>query len=422
MEILSTGEKIKRARVYKGYTLKDVCEDKISVSKMSCIENNKIEPEKWILQFISKRLDMDLDYLKQDIKEQLINNIKTLEENKKDTKYESDLKYNLQYAEKYKYFDLAIKIMHKLFNYYIDNDKMDLLEIFTSKYYDIYQKAYNEENKCIYYIDKAKYLYINQEFFQAAGYYENVRESLGNKRNKTNKEYERLIKVAYNEAACNVMLKNYDRAYNIAINLLDLLQFVDVDLRKAEIFHMLAMLSLRIDEEKFKEYEKKSYEFYKDNYIEKAYAMNNYAYGMFEVGYKKKGLEYIKKGLEYYPKDNKKTLVEYMLTSIDTLIENDFINEGGEFCDEALNYSIELDEIKFIERAYYFKSIILQSQGSYNSAEMYMNFSLDALLKFGSKQDIYKRYMEMGNMYYKLNNVSDSLKFFSLALKLEDKI
>ncbi|SHH93152.1 hypothetical protein [Clostridium intestinale] len=43
MEILSTGEKIKRARIYKGITLKELCGDKISISKMSCIENEKIK-------------------------------------------------------------------------------------------------------------------------------------------------------------------------------------------------------------------------------------------------------------------------------------------------------------------------------------------------------------------------------------------
>ena len=45
MEILSTGEKIKRARVYKGITLKELCRDRISISKMSCIENGKIKAD-----------------------------------------------------------------------------------------------------------------------------------------------------------------------------------------------------------------------------------------------------------------------------------------------------------------------------------------------------------------------------------------
>ena len=54
MEILSTGEKIKRARVYKGITLKELCRDRISISKMSCIENGKIKVMKSHLSILLK--------------------------------------------------------------------------------------------------------------------------------------------------------------------------------------------------------------------------------------------------------------------------------------------------------------------------------------------------------------------------------
>ena len=60
MEILSTGEKIKRARVYQGITLKELCNDEISISKMSCIENGKIKADSEILHYISKKLDIDI--------------------------------------------------------------------------------------------------------------------------------------------------------------------------------------------------------------------------------------------------------------------------------------------------------------------------------------------------------------------------
>jgi len=63
MEILSTGEKIKRARIYKGITLKDLCEDKISISKMSCIENGKVKADKEIIKFIAEKIDLDYEYL-----------------------------------------------------------------------------------------------------------------------------------------------------------------------------------------------------------------------------------------------------------------------------------------------------------------------------------------------------------------------
>ncbi|MGL5084459.1 MAG: transcriptional regulator, partial [Clostridium sp.] len=58
MEILSTGEKIKRARVYQGITLKELCGEKISISKMSCIENSKIKADENILKYIAKKLSV----------------------------------------------------------------------------------------------------------------------------------------------------------------------------------------------------------------------------------------------------------------------------------------------------------------------------------------------------------------------------
>ena len=68
------------------------------------------------------------------------------------------------------------------------------------------------------------------------------------------------------------------------------------------------------------------------------------------------------------------------------------------------------------------KAIILDKQGQSASAEMYMNLSLDSLLKFGTKQDIYSRYLEMGNMYHKLGHIADSIKYFSFAIQLEKKM
>ncbi len=43
---------------------------------MSCIENNKVMAEPWILEFISKKLDIDLEYLNENIFEQVEENIK----------------------------------------------------------------------------------------------------------------------------------------------------------------------------------------------------------------------------------------------------------------------------------------------------------------------------------------------------------
>ena len=94
MEILSTGEKIKRARIYKGITLKELCNDKISISKMSCIENGKVKAEEWILEEVSKKLSLDFDYLKQDVKEQIDMNIQRIKKENDSNRREKEILYS----------------------------------------------------------------------------------------------------------------------------------------------------------------------------------------------------------------------------------------------------------------------------------------------------------------------------------------
>lgn len=417
MEILSTGEKIKRARIYKGYTLKDLCEDKISVSKMSCIENDKIKPEEWILDFVAEKLQIDPNYLKQDIRAQVIRNIENIEKQGYSEEYEEILEYNLKFIEEYSYFDISFNIMHLLFNYYLDKNKIEKIQLVISKYHDYLQKCFSEERAAIHYMDIARFFYSTKEFIQAANYYNNVR-----KVSKDNGNYTLLSRATYNEAACYVMLQNYERAYEIAVRLIDLMDYIEDDINKAEAYHMLAILCLRRNMDKFDEYEQKSYELYKNDSMHKSQAIYNYAVVMFSLGMRDKAIGYINKALECYPKDNKELLVNFMLMNISKLIENGVLSKAQGICDETLDYAINLDDIVFIEKAYYYKALILEKEGSLYSAEMYMNLSLDALLKFANNSQIYKRYMEMGNMYHRMGNVPESIKYFNFAIQLEKKM
>lgn len=111
MEILSTGQKIKRARIYKGITLKELCKDSISISKMSCIENEKIKPDEKIIRYIADIIDVDYDYLVQDVYEQIENN---LNQYKKQENFNdqiiNEINENISYAIEYEYYDLAFEL------------------------------------------------------------------------------------------------------------------------------------------------------------------------------------------------------------------------------------------------------------------------------------------------------------------------
>ena len=84
--------------------------------------------------------------------------------------------------------------------------------------------------------------------------------------------------------------------------------------------------------------------------------------------------------------------------------------------------AIVTNNVKLIEKSYYLKGTILQKMDKYSEAEKYMNLSLDALFKFGSREERKARYYEMANLYYKLGSTADSLKYFNLALNVDKKI
>lgn len=419
MEILSTGEKIKRARVYKGLTLKELCEDKISVSKMSCIENNKIKAEPWILEFISQKLDIEYKYLKKDTKEHLLENLERIKIQINEQDCEEEIRHNLEYAELYKYYDIAMQLMHLLFVKHLDSNNLQTLEELQCRYYDIYEKVYSIKTHRIYYIDMAKYLYLSKEYLQAANYYNNVRQNIEISNEDNFNEFTTII---YNEASCYVMLKSYDRAYEIIMEAIEYVDDLENELLKAEIYHMMAFLCLRMNDKRFAEFEKKALKSYKSDSIHKAKAMNEYASIMLELGLKTEGLEYIEKGLKVCPKDDKKTYVDFLLTVCSILIKNKYIDKAEGICSKALDYAINLDEINLVERAYYIKALICIEFNNEYSAEMYMNLALDSLIKFASKKDIHDRYLAMGKMYFKFKNTREALKYFNLAISLKGYI
>ena len=79
--------------------------------------------------------------------------------------------------------------------------------------------------------------------------------------------------------------------------------------------------------------------------------------------------------------------------------------------------AIMINDIKLIERIYYYKGSILQKQKKYKEAEKYMNLSLDSLFKCGSKEERYLRYLEMGN-----NEIKEAVKYFTLSNRIKSHI
>lgn len=420
MEILSTGEKIKRARIYKGITLKDLCEDKISISKMSCIENGKVKADKDIVQFIATKIELDYDYLIQDVYEQIVENLAAINAGKSNSEdIEEDIKHNLYYAVEYEYYELAFELIHILFSYYLEEQKYEKIQLIISQYYDLYQKNNKDGNTIVYYSDMAKYLLQNKEYSEAIAYYVRLREIINIEEPKGK---ELFSTITYNEGICYCRLHNEIKAYDLLKDSIKYESYLQGDINKGKVCQAYAMVCIRLRAEDAQKYVEKTYEYQKSNPMIVASAKGEYGKAYFEVGQNNKAVEEILEGIKIFPRHNKEKYVQFLNESIETLYKYEQYDKAFELTGQALDLAIETGDIKFIEKAYYFKGSILQKKGNFREAEMYMNLALDSLLKFGTKEERRRRYIDMASMYYNLGDVKDSLKYFSLAMTKEKNI
>ena len=420
MEILSTGEKIKRSRVYKGITLKDLCGDKISISKMSCIENGKVKADKDIIKYISNKIGVDFEYLLQDVYEQIVINLAELKKCKnRNDEFENNIKHNLEYAMEYKYYDLAFELIHLLFSYYLNENKYEKIQMIISEYYDLYQRTNNKENTIIYFRDMAKYLFENNEYTEAIAYYSRLRELISENNFNDRALYSYL---SYNEGVCYLRLGKNEIAHKLFLDGVKYSEGISDRNVKGKIYQYYALSCIKLKNNEAEEYISKAYELQRDDNIKLAISKCEYGESYFDAGNYSKAVEEILEGIDKFPQDNKQKYVRFLNKNIEVLYRNKKYNEAYELTDKALNLSISTDDVKLIERVYYYKGSILQKQKRYLEAEMYMNLSLDLLMKFGRKEERYNRYLEMGNMYYNLGELKESAKYFSLAMRINREI
>ena len=420
MEILSTGEKIKRARIFKGITLKELCDTKISIAKMSCVENGKIKADKELLQYVAEKMDIDIDYLLEDVFDQLTNNLDNLRKNAScDAEAEEKLQNNIDYSIKYGYYNLGFEFMHILFLYYIEQNKMEKIQLIVSQYYDLFQRNNTEENTIIYFKDMAQYFSNNNEYIEAISYYGKLREIIVQRESYNKSEY---CMIGYNEALCYLKLSKYEEAYTILAEIIDYVDTIELLENRGMIYHIYACVCIKLKKENEVLYKEKAYEYQKHNPISLAVAKGNYGKYYFEISNKEMAIKEIEEGIELFPKDNNEKQVEFLNYCIEILIDNEEYDKAYNIAENALNMAIISGNIKLVEKSYYLKGSILQKKGRYKEAEKYMTLSLDSLFKFGSRQERKSRYMDMAKLYYELGDTIDSLKYFNLSFAVDKKI
>ena len=420
MEILSTGEKIKRARIYKRITLKELCGEEISISKMSCIENGKIKADDECLKYISDKLQIDYSYLVQDVYEQIKDNIKSVKKSKHSLeKIESIIKYNLDYSFRYNFNDLALELIHILFKLYIKDNKIEKLQLLISKYFDLYQHATNNEQIIIYYSDMAEFFVKTKEYHEAISYYSRIIQIYEKDQIKFDDKY---IYACFYEGICYKNINLIEESYKCLKKIIDKEALFKNDNDKGDYYHEFAIVNILLYIGEADKYLNIALNYKKDDMkgLAKFKAENGDIY--FKVHKDDKALIELEDAAKIYPREDVRGCGDFLIKCIDILYKNNKYDEAFSYTSEALNLAIDIDDERLIEKAYYFKGMIHQKLNDYIQAEMYMNLATDFLLRFANNEEKYKRYNEMAELYYNLNELKESIKYFTLAIQIEKKL
>ena len=419
MEILSTGEKIKRARIYKGITLKELCGDIISISKMSCIENGKIKADNECLKYIAEKLKVNYEYLTQDIYEQLTEILKSIDSNKFNKIEKEELVISsLEYAKENLFYELAFEFIHLLFITYIDKNEIDKCQALLFQYSDIYKQCRGEKYELTYQEDMAKFFTIIKEYSEGASYFSRVRILL-----KSNEKLdkERYIVASFNEGLCYRKLGQIEKSFEVLQDGIKYIDSLNGKIPKGGYYNQMALSAIVLNKPNTEEYIKKAMENLKDNPVEIARSKGKIAECYFKIGNNELAIKEMKSAIEMFPKEEELLYAKFIIDCVEILYSNNLYEELLQIIEDALNVAIKVDDIKLIEKAYYYKGMVFQKQDSIYSAEIYMNLSTDALSRFGSREQLYKRYREMGVLYHKLGETKQSTDYFILAFTL-DKI
>ncbi|SHH67287.1 helix-turn-helix domain-containing protein [Clostridium grantii] len=420
MEVITVGEKIKRARIYKGFTLKNLCGKDISVSKLSCIENGKVKPEKWILKALSEKLGVDYEELKKEIDQQIVESIKQIEsdKHKNEEDYIEHLYEYAKLANESKYYELAFSLTHKIFLFMIEKKNFKKVLNLLGLHYELSNKT-KPENKLTYYFDAATYFFQSEEYLQAKHYYYSIKEELL-KVDPDNKEL--ISKAAYYEILCFHGMKEYKKAYELAKQLEEYFYETNFNNSKSNLYHIMAILAIINNDDNYSIYMDKAYTYYEDNNIKKVQAKLDFGLEFLKNEEIEKGKILIEEALKEFDKRDKEEYAVFLLKAIEALYNQGIYNMVDEYIDAALDLSIILNKAKLMEKAYYYKTKQLITQENFFSAEMYLTLSLEFLLKFGKPKELYQRYMEMGKFYYDIKNVEDAVKCFTSARSMKNRL
>ena len=405
MNILSLGEKIKKLRKEKNMTLKELAGDRITAAQISHIERDKSHTSYELLEYLSERLDVSIDYLletKEMQSKKITDNLILQSEIyiKRDAldEAEKEIEEIIKICEEYDLSENYGKCNYLLGDIYLKRKDSGKANFYFEK--ALFHFIKNDDKKRIFqcYMNIAN-IYFEDKFYQVAltNYYfaKEILDEINVDAPDTYKElYSKISK-------CYIRMNDTEKA----LEFIEKIGNIDNEYSPAQEVEMLVLKAKKLLAEanyvESKEYFAKALKIIekeenKDK-LAQVYLTVGSIYG--EMGDNEKFLEYSEKVYDIKKNDSDEYMMDSLFNIIKSYIDSNEFELAKKYSKLALAAAIK-SKNKYNEfRALKYYCDIYKHKGETDISIEYLIKCIEIVSKLGDDKTLANLYIELGQLY-----------------------
>jgi transcriptional regulator with XRE-family HTH domain len=428
MEILTLGEKIKSKRKEKNMTLKDLAGDRITPGQISLVESGKSKPSIDLLEYLSEKLNTDIDYFLESEEKQAaricdfyVNIAESSISSENLLRAKEAIEKGIHYAHKYSlgYFKGRLELSLAKLKYL--NKEYEEAQQYCLSANSTFLKTDNIDDIVKSFI-LLGVITLNMGYVNTALNYFMQSDNILN-------EYKHIdemlkAKIYYYIAVCHSKLNSSAHAIDYAIIARDRLKVFG---NKKEYGEALMLLSISYSqEEKIKEalkYAKEAKKIF--NEIDDVYEIANIESNLGVIFAKGNNMEesfaHLSKALKLKQEINDKTIPETMLKLADNYINLNEIDKALDTINSTID-SLGDDQHEYRIKCYEYLYKIYLKDINYGKAEETLLNGVKYLESLDFKKHLAEFYIMLGKLYLEINERDLALNYMDKGLELYKNI
>ncbi len=423
MEILSLGEKIKKLRKEKNMTLKELAGDRITAAQISHIERDKSHTSYDLLEYLSEKLGVSVEYLLENkeiqskkLTDNLILKIEIYINTDKLYEAEETINKTLEICKKYDLVENYGRCSFLLANIRLKQDQFDSSVVNFEKalYFFIRKNDTISIFNCYLNIGK---VYMKQKLYSVAiTHFKFAEEIIGENEFEDFNAYKDLYS---NMALCFIKINKPDKSlyYVEKVNELDCKNGVEseVELLVLKANSLFKLGKLEESMVLFKKALKLLDSDNNKNILANVYLNISDVYS--HTGNVDKVIEYSQKAYEIKTDSCDDHMMEGLFKIIDAYIQKGDFSIAKKYCKLALASSIKnkdkISEYKVLKKY----SDICREQGESNLSVEYLTKSIDIVSILGEKKVLAGMYIDLGRIYSDISKDKE-LEYYQKGLDM----